>query len=70
MLSGQLNADDLDEVEKEFDELFHVELPDVPDAELEAIKEAAGIPVKKSGGPSLSPAPASETKRTAVALHA
>lgn len=43
MLSGKLTEDELDDVEKEFDEMFHVELPEAPDDELEAVKEAAGI---------------------------
>jgi hypothetical protein len=42
-LSGKLNDDELDDVEKEFDDMFHVELPEAPDDELEAVKEAAGI---------------------------
>ncbi|KAI6191919.1 hypothetical protein M3Y97_00280000 [Aphelenchoides bicaudatus] len=43
MLSGKLSDDDLDDVEREFDELFHVELPEAPDDELEAVKEAGGL---------------------------
>ncbi|CAD5212040.1 unnamed protein product [Bursaphelenchus xylophilus] len=46
MLSGQLNEIDLEDVEKEFDELIHVELPDVPETEFEEAKEKAGIKKK------------------------
>lgn len=49
MISGQLTEDDLEDVEKEFDELIHIELPEVPETDLEAIKEAAGITVKQKG---------------------
>jgi hypothetical protein len=45
-LAGQLTEDELGDVEKEFDELFHVELPEAPNEELEAFKETAGLPVK------------------------
>jgi len=58
IISGQLNDTELDAVEEEFDELLRAEMPNVPEDELEAIKEEAGIPAKK------------EKKREATAVEA
>ncbi|CAD5207438.1 unnamed protein product [Bursaphelenchus okinawaensis] len=58
MLTGQLNDVDMEDVEKEFDELVLMELPDAPETEFEEVKEKAGIKKKVA------------EKRTAVALEA
>lgn len=47
-MSGKLIQDELEDVEKEFEKMFRIELPDVPDDELEAAKEEAGLPAKTS----------------------
>lgn len=47
-MSGKLTQDELDDVEREFEEIVRDELPDVPNDELEAAKEEAGLPAKKS----------------------
>jgi len=56
LLSGKLTDSDLADVEHEFDEMFHIELPEAPDDELVATKEAGRIPVKQE-----------KSKRVAVA---